>query len=93
MDGDGPNKNDVLRESAAKYLRKCARVGAPLIYQLVTLRKMTGQRQSDIAKSMRVSPGAISLIEAGKRKGTVDTITRYAHAFGLRLILVPKETL
>ena len=76
-----------------KFLRDCARTGAPLIHQLIRLRKLTGQRQSDIAKRMQVTPAAISLVESGKRVGTLDTINRYAHALGLRLILVPKETL
>jgi len=79
--------------NAQKFLRDFARVGAPLIHQLITLRKMTGERQCDIAKRMKVTPAAISLVESGKRKGTVDTINRYAHALGLRLVLVPKETL
>jgi transcriptional regulator with XRE-family HTH domain len=50
---------------------------------LKRLRTEKGLSQSDIADSLGVSRGFVSLIENGKRNPTLSTITRLASAVGV----------
>jgi transcriptional regulator with XRE-family HTH domain len=79
------------RQELSSFLGGFARNKVPLIKQLIAVRKLLGKSQADISKAMNVTPSAICIIESGKRKGTLNTIQRYASALGLHVALIQGE--
>ncbi|HYT80019.1 MAG TPA: helix-turn-helix transcriptional regulator [Actinomycetota bacterium] len=76
------------RRSAA-YREEQARL-APfeeLARLVIRHRAALGLSQADLARRMGASHSAISRIESGRHKTSVETLERLAHALGLRLVL------
>lgn len=46
-----------------------------------------GISQAELARRMGTSHSAVSRIESGRHKTSVETLTRLAHALGVRLVL------
>jgi transcriptional regulator with XRE-family HTH domain len=74
------------------FLAGFAKNKIPLIKQLITVRKLLKKSQGQISRDMGITPSAVCIIESGKRKGTLDTIQRYADAVGLNVVLVPRTS-
>lgn len=50
-------------------------------------RSALGMSQEELAKRMGTSHSAVSRIESGRHKTSVETLRRLAHALGVRLVL------
>jgi len=55
------------------------------------LRELSGLTQSEFASELKVSQGAVSLYESGKRSPNLSTFRSSAEALGRRVSLLPKQ--
>jgi ribosome-binding protein aMBF1 (putative translation factor) len=60
---------------------------AAIAAQIILHRTRTGLTQEDLARRVGTSPAAISRIESGQHKTSVETLRRVAHALNLRLTI------
>lgn len=54
---------------------------------VIKYRAARGMSQMELARRVGTSHSAISRLESGRHKATVETLQRVAHALGLRLVL------
>jgi len=58
--------------------------------QLLMTRTMFKMSQVELAKHLETDQGTVSEIESGRRNASTKNINRYAEAFGLQVVLVPR---
>jgi len=55
--------------------------------EMIAARARAGLTQADVAALMGTTQSAIARIESGKRRPSLSTVQRYAHAVGCRAVV------
>lgn len=61
---------------------------ADVVQTLIRARYAQGMTQRDVAAQVFCAPGAISMLESGKRRFHLDMLFRYAAAVGVEIKVV-----
>jgi HTH-type transcriptional regulator / antitoxin HipB len=91
--GEPVTQGSRQRAGGAAYQAERARLGAfeSIARQVILRRGQLGLTQKDLAERVGTSHSAISRLEGGQHRASIDTLERVGAALGLRLVVAFEE--
>lgn len=73
-----------------QHLLTLAQNKVPIFKQLLLTRTAFKMSQVALAKHLGTDQGTVSIVESGRRNVSTKHVNRYAEAFGLQVVLIPR---